>query len=202
MSDRSQLGQFRFELPVFVEQFLGPVTLHPFLENFDMFGLVHVSHGDLMRAPVVLALLAIYLSRAGPTLRRAENNHRPGRTFQVALGAGILPNSVDFRHGSIQRTGQLLVNTLRISAFDEIRRVTHSLEEFLQFVLGNASKEARVGNLVAVQVQDRQYAPSRAGFRNLLPCQPSQADLSRPLHRPQCTRQSGPGCRTPPRRRG
>ena len=42
--------------------------------------------------------------------------------------------------------------------FDEVRLVAHALEELLQLLLGNAGQEAGVGDLVAVEVQDRQHA--------------------------------------------
>ena len=42
--------------------------------------------------------------------------------------------------------------------FDEVRLVAHALEELLQLVLRDAGEEAGVGDLVAVEVQDRQHA--------------------------------------------
>ena len=123
-----------------------------------MLGLVHVAHRHLVAAPVVLALLAVDLRRAGPALRRAEDDHRPGRPLDVALGAGVGPDLLDLRHDRVEHAGQLLVDRLRIVSLDEVRLVAHALEELLQFVLRDAGEEAGVGDLVAVQMQDRQHA--------------------------------------------
>ena len=122
-----------------------------------MLRLVHVAHGNLVRTPVVLALLAVDLRRAGPALRRAEDDHRPGRPFQIALVSGLGPDPLDLRHRSVERAGQLLVDLCGIVPLDEVGRVAHALEELLQFLLGNAGKEARVGDLVAVEVEDREH---------------------------------------------
>ena len=58
----------------------------------------------------------------------------------------------------VQHAGQLLMDGARLVAFDEVRLVAHALEELPQLVLGNAGEEAGVGDLVAVQVEDRQHA--------------------------------------------
>src|SRR5581483_2184127 len=54
--------------------------------------------------------------------------------------------------------GQLLVNRLRVASLDEVGFVAHTFEELLQFVPGNTGEEAGVGNLVPVQVKDRENA--------------------------------------------
>ena len=123
-----------------------------------MLGLVHVAHGDLMRTPVVLAFLAVDLLRAGPALRRAKDDHRPGRAFQIAVVSGVGPNPLDLRHRGVEHAGQLLVDIRRVVALDEVGRIAHALEELPQFLLGDAGEEARVGDLVAVEVKDRQHA--------------------------------------------
>ena len=45
----------------------------------------------------------------------------------------------------------------RVVAFDEVRRVAVAPEQFGQVLLGNARQHGRAGNLIAVQVQDRQH---------------------------------------------
>src|SRR5262245_60960605 len=47
---------------------------------------------------------------------------------------------------------------MRVVSLDEVRRVAHALEEFLQFVLRDAGKEAGIGDLVTVEVEDWQNA--------------------------------------------
>ena len=46
----------------------------------------------------------------------------------------------------------------RVVPLDEVRLVAHALEELLQLVLRDAGEEAGVGDLVAVQMEDRQHA--------------------------------------------
>ena len=64
----------------------------------------------------------------------------------------------DFLDDGVHHFGELLVNFVRVVPFHEIRLVTHAFEELLQFVFGNASQEAGIGDFVAVQVQNRQHA--------------------------------------------
>src|SRR5438034_7244283 len=158
MALRRQLGQFGLESALGIEQLLRSVALHPFFEDLDMLGLVHVAHRHLMRAPVVLALFPIDFGRAGPALWRAEDDHRPGRPLGSAVGSSIGPNLLDFCQSQVEDPGQLLVDGLRITSLDKVRLVAHPLEELLQFVLGNAGQEAGVGDLVSVQMEDRKHA--------------------------------------------
>src|SRR5262245_37682389 len=46
----SQFRQLRLEPAGPVEEVFGPISLHPFLENLDMLGLLHIAHWHLMRA--------------------------------------------------------------------------------------------------------------------------------------------------------
>ena len=55
-----------------------------------------------------------------------------------------------------------------IATFDEIRFVAHALEELLQLVLRNACQETRVGDLVAIQVEDRQHTTIASRIEKLV----------------------------------
>ena len=123
-SKRRKLG---IEATVVVEQFLGSVALHPLLENPDVLRLVHIAHGDLMRAPVTLTFLAVDFRWACPALGRAEDDHRPSRTFQIALVPGISPDPLDFSHNSVEHACKLLVDVSRIVPLHEVGRVAHAL---------------------------------------------------------------------------
>src|SRR5271163_399946 len=109
MPRRSQIGQLWLELTAVVEQLLRPVTLHPLFEDANVLGLVHVAHRHLMRAPVVLALLAVDLRGTGPALRRAEDDHRPGRPLDDALGTGVSPDLLDLWHNRVEHSSQLML---------------------------------------------------------------------------------------------
>src|SRR5262245_14973339 len=121
--------------------------------------LVHVTHGHLVTAPIVLALFAIYLRWAGPALGRAKDNHRPCRALHRTTVARVSPDLPDLAHHRVQDRGELLVDSLRITSLNEVRLVTHPLEELPQFILRDAGEEAWVGDLVPIQVKDWEHAP-------------------------------------------
>src|SRR5262245_2880400 len=66
-----------------------------------------------MAAPVVLALLAVDLRRAGPSFRRADHDHLPLRTSLEALVARLAPDALDLGDGLVHHRGQLLLYLLR-----------------------------------------------------------------------------------------
>src|SRR5262249_26005266 len=87
-----------------VKDFLGAITLHPLLEDTDMFGMVHVTHWNLVASPVTLAFLAIDFWRASPSLGRSQNDHWPGRTAAFKPGSTrISPDLVDLGDYPIER---------------------------------------------------------------------------------------------------
>src|SRR4029077_10393404 len=99
---RGELGPFGSEAAVAVEQFRGPVALHPIFEDAHMSGvLVHLSHRHLMRAPVALGAPAVDLLRAGPTLWCAKHDHRPERAFGETILARIGLDAPDIADDSV-----------------------------------------------------------------------------------------------------
>lgn len=62
---------------------------------------------------------------------------------------------------------------LIVEAGDElVRLVAHAVEELVQLFVGDAGQDRRVGDLVAVEVQDRQDDAVGARLMSLLDCQP------------------------------
>src|SRR5687768_2349705 len=55
-----------------------------------------------------------------------------------------------------------------IAPLDEVRLVAHALEELLQLGLRDAGEEAGVGDLVAVQMKDRQHAAVAGRVQELI----------------------------------
>ena len=157
LAARGQLGQLGLESSLGVEDLFRTVAFHPLFENLDMLQRIHIPHRHLMAAPIVFAFLSVDERWAGPAFGRAEHDHRPGRPFQVSEIAGFGPNALDFRDGQIHDFSKLLVDGLRIVPLDEIGFVSHPLEKLLQFVLRNPREEAGIGDLVAVQMEDRQH---------------------------------------------
>ena len=58
---------------------------------------------------------------------------------------------------AIERGRHELVHRLRIAAFDEVRLVPVAAKQMIELFVADAREHARVGDLVAVQVQDRQH---------------------------------------------
>ena len=153
-----------------VEQLLGLVALHPFLEQFQVLGLGgHVGERHLVRAEGAFGRQAVDLFRAGPALGRAEDDHRPERALLEAVGARRRSGSiVNLGDDLVERGGHQLVHRLGIVALDEIGLVAVAAEQLVQFLVADARQHRRVGDLVAVEVQDRQHGAVVDGIEELV----------------------------------
>ncbi len=155
---RRQFEKLRLRPPLLVEEFLGPVALHPLLEDLKVLRLVaHLFHRDLVRAPVALDLLAVNLLRTGPALGSPQHDHRPERALFGAALPRLALNGVDAVDDAIHRGGHLLVNVLGVISLDDPRLVAVADHQVMQFIVRNPRQNGRVGDLVAVEVQDRQH---------------------------------------------
>ena len=72
----------------------------------------------------------------------------------------------------IEGCGHGLMHLLRLFSLDEVRRPAVAAEQLVQFLVGDAGEDGRVGDLVAVQVQDRQHHPVADRVEELvgMPC--------------------------------
>ena len=124
-----------------------------------MLGLVHVAHRHLVGAPVALALLAVDLLRAGPALGRAQHDHRPARPLRDAVRARASRlDPLDLGDDRVERRGHLLVHRRRARRpRRSTARSRSPRSSFSSSSSRDAREEAGVGDLVAVQVQDRQH---------------------------------------------
>src|SRR5262249_60497185 len=87
---RGKLGQLRHEAAVLAEELLGAVAAQPLFEDPEVVGvLADIGDRHLVRAPSAFDRKAVDLLRAGPALRRSEDDHRPLRPSLVA----VLPRS-------------------------------------------------------------------------------------------------------------
>ena len=101
---------------------------------------------------------AVDLLRAGPALRRAQDDHRPARPLAWLAGPGARAGSPRSRRARRRaRPPAPGAPSSGSSPVDEARRVAVALEQRAQLVLGDAGQHRRVGDLVAVEVQDRQH---------------------------------------------
>ena len=155
---RRKISELGHQPAGFVEQLLRLVALHPFLQNFHMLGLfVHFTHRHLVAAPVVLAPFAVDFLRASPPLGRTEDDHRPTRTLLHTFRPRLGLDTADFIHAGVDSISHELVHLGRITALNKMGRVAIAAEELIQFFVADTSQHARIGDLVPVQVQDRQH---------------------------------------------
>ena len=152
--------QFGPQAAARVEQLTRLVAAQPALEQLQIRRVsVDIGERHLVRAPRALDLVAADLLGAGPALRRAQHDHWPARSLCGAADARVLLDGAYLRDDLVERGGHLLVHFGRLRAFDEIRLVPVADEQRLQFLMADAREDGRVGDLVAVQVEDRQHRP-------------------------------------------
>ena len=73
------------------------------------------------------------------------------------MDAGVLLDLFDLLHRRVERRGHGLMHQLGLVTLDEVGRPPVTAEQLLQFLAGDACEDGRVGNLVAVEMQDRQH---------------------------------------------
>ncbi len=145
---------------VLVEQFLRAVGAQPGFQLGEVGGVgADLVERDLVGAPGALDRHAVHLVRAGPALGGAQDDHRPVRAPGGAVGAGLVLDGGDPVEGGVHGCGHRAVHGHRVRAGDVQRVVAVAAQQGVQLRLGQAGEHRRVGDLVAVQVQDRQHRP-------------------------------------------
>ncbi len=92
-----------------------------------------------------------------PALGRIQHDHRPARARRVGMGTGLLldlPNLLDY---SVERRGHGLVHEFGFMPLDKVRRPAVTAEQLFQLFVFDTGQDGRVGDLVAVEVQDGQH---------------------------------------------
>ncbi len=149
-----------------VEQLLGAVAAQPVLQHLQVLGGVSgVGQRHLVGAPGALGALPVDLLRAGPPLGGAQHDHRPPGTLDLLgvqpggplLDVGDLVEHLIQQRGEpgVDRDGVLVVET----GGEDVRMVAVPAHEVGELVLADAGQHRGVGDLVAVEVQDRQHDP-------------------------------------------
>ena len=157
-ADRCECLKFRDQPAGRVEQLLGTVAAHPLLELRAVLGVgVGVGQWDLVGAPRPLDGQPVDDLGSGPSLGGTQHDHRPGRPFGVRACAGVVLDAGDVVEHRVKGCGELLVHGGRVVAADEVGFVAVAAHQFGQLGLGDARQHGGVGDLVAVEVQDRQH---------------------------------------------
>ncbi len=128
----------------------------------------HLAHRHLMRAPVALLSLAVDLLRAGPPLRRAHHDHRPCGALGKSIAPRVLLDAADVADHRLERRRHQFVHRLRIVALDEMRRIAVAAHQGFELLVRDARQHGRVGDLVAVEVKDRQHGAVAHGIEKLV----------------------------------
>ena len=134
-------------------------------------GVLGARQRHLVRTPGALGLLAVDVLGARPALGCAEDDHRVDRTGLVArLGVGLDVADLvedlleEVREAAMDRGVGLVVE----AGDEEVRLVAHALEELGELLVGDAGEQGRVGDLVAVEVQDGQHDAVGLGVDELV----------------------------------
>lgn len=151
-----EFGQFRFEAARGVEQLFRPVTLQPVFQQSEVFRMVGIHRkGDLVGAEGAFDRHPAHLFRPGPAFRRSEHDHRPARAHAMAVAAGFVLDALNVGHHAVEGRGHGFVHQRRIVAFDVIRRPAAAAQELVQLLRLDARQQRRIGDLVAVEMQNR-----------------------------------------------
>ncbi len=153
-----------------VEQFFRLVAAHPVFEHLQVRRIFTTARDRyLMRAPKTFHLLAVDLFRAGPSFGAAQHDHRPARPFDACPSvAGVLLDRADAGERDIERIRHGLVHQCGIFALDEQRLVAEAAKEIADFRVSHPPQHGRIGDLVAVEMQDRQHGAVMRGVQELV----------------------------------
>ncbi len=142
-----------------VEQFFRLVTSHPLLKQLQMLRLAaRVGDRHLMRAPEALDFQAVDFLWTGPAFGTAEHDHRPfwPLTGRAAVARRGLDGS-DLVEGGIQRCRHQAMHRSWVVTFDKQRLVAIAEKQVPHLIIAHPADHRRIGDLVAVEVKDRQY---------------------------------------------
>jgi hypothetical protein len=160
LAPRRQLPQLRDQAPRLVEELLGPVAPHPLLELLHVLGvLARSGQRNLVRAVAALHPVAVDDLGPGPALGRPEDDHRPPRPTGKAAAPRPVLDGADLVERGVEGIGHPTVHGQRFVALDEVRLVAVADEQVRELFVAHARQQRRVGDLVAVEVQDRQHSP-------------------------------------------
>ena len=145
------------------------VGVHPLLQQRQVPGVIpRRGDRDLVRPPRPLHRQPVHDLGPGPALGRLQDDGRPGRPGQVAVLPGAALDGADLADHRVHGGGQLLVHQLGIIALHRVRRVPVAAQQRLELIVRDPGQHRRVGDLVTVQVQDRQHRPVPGRIEELI----------------------------------
>src|SRR5579875_1176830 len=113
-----------------------------------------IGNRHLVSSPEAFHPVAVQFPGPGPAFGRSQNDHGPGGAPRDSFGSTLFLDCANLIHATLEDGGQLLVNQLRIVAFNGVRRPAVTAEKVIKLLAGNPRQYCRIGDLVTVQVQD------------------------------------------------
>ena len=166
---RGQIAQLRDQSAVMIKQFLRLIASHPAFKQRYVLEVIRVNqHGNLVRPKRAFDLQSIDEFRSRPSLGGFQHDDRPTRSGRTVVSARIHLNMPDLFDGLVYHARHAFVHGAGVVAFDEIGNPTAAPQELLQLFMLNAGKHGRVTDLVAIQVQDRQYGAIGHGVQEFV----------------------------------
>lgn len=128
---------------IVIEQLFRPVAPHPFFQDLQVFGFLHVRHRHLVGAPGALHGFPVHEFRPRPALRSAHDNHGPDWQAGRFLAAGLVLDRADFLDRSVERRSHGLAAVAG--------------EKLIELFFAESAQHGGIGNLVAVEMQNGQH---------------------------------------------
>ena len=129
---------------------------------------VHFPHRHLVRAPIIFGALAIDLFGAGPALKRAQHYHRPARSLRGTIPPSFGFDALNLTDDGIEGIRHQVMHLLRLMPLDEVWRVAVAAEQLLKLIVADPGKNCGIGDLVAVEMKDRQHRAVRCRVEKLV----------------------------------
>src|SRR3954454_21289557 len=121
-----------------------------------------------MRAESALNLHAIHYLWTGPSLGRNQYDNRPGGTLAESILTRVFLNGANILDHGFEGRGHGLVHGLRLVTLDVISAIPAAFKELGQLFTRNPREYGGAGDLIAVQMQDRNDRPVRYGIEKLV----------------------------------
>ena len=129
-----------------------------------------VRQRHLVGAERAFDLQAIDHIRSGPSLGRAQDDHRPLRPpDRPCTPTGPLLDRADLRVARGERGREARVHVHRIVALEEVGLVAVTGHQTDDLLVGAPTQHRGAGDLVAVQMQDRQHRAVSRGVQKMNP---------------------------------
>src|SRR5712671_3810364 len=110
-----------------------------------------------MCAPCVFHRLSIDNFWSGPTLRTAQDQHRPCVQDRVSMTSSLVLNGLNFIHYCIQSSSHELMHRLWFVPLDKIRLPAVAREELGEFLVIHPAKQGRICDLVTIEMENGQH---------------------------------------------